>query len=558
LSSITKKQLQETEQLIIHGEFHSALKIIERNLKKKDINKEEKLSFLVIKSEIQNDLGKHAEALELAEEILKESKRLDNILLQVDALIQKIFALYYSVGLFTKDITIVEEGMELLNKITDIPPKEFAKRKSLLLQWYGLVLFQVGDLEKNKEYMRESLVYAEKSENKRLIGHTLTFLGFFLRDDKKQFEYFERARKIAKEISNKLELATYFVTYAYILGLNREFEKSFKTYDKGFSLLDEIGSTLYDHAYNDVGLIYRANFQLDKALECFHKSLATDKFGRHVTLNHTAYTYFLKYDLEQAKKHYLESLEICERIKERRALPNVLFNLILISIELKNLSQAQQYLNRLEEISKETGFKRIDRLYRYGLVLLLKASSDFSDWGRAEELLSEFLNEADLPSDLRLDVLYNLLEIRIKELQLTPSKEALNKVHKWLSQLETEANNHQLKWLLANVYRLQSQIAIVELDVSKAIESLDKAQKIAEEIEVELLKEGIKKDREKIDQQLKMVQEYQKKQASLSETLKIVSLESTVEDIKQETVLEERDEETGEIINYRKLFVLKL
>ncbi|MHA1557786.1 MAG: hypothetical protein ACTSPM_12735 [Candidatus Heimdallarchaeota archaeon] len=50
----------------------------------------------------------------------------------------------------------------------------------------------------------------------------------------------------------------------------------------------------------------------------------------------------------------------------------------------------------------------------------------------------------------------------------------------------------------------------------------------------------------------------QEQKAPLSETVKLISLENSLKSIKQETVIEERDSETGEIINYRKLFVLKL
>jgi hypothetical protein len=151
-----------------------------------------------------------------------------------------------------------------------------------------------------------------------------------------------------------------------------------------------------------------------------------------------------------------------------------------------------------------------------------------------------------------------LLELCIKELQLAPNEETLADVQKWLIHLEREAKEKQFQWLLVNVYRLQSQLAIVKLDITKAVELLDKAQTIADDINLELLKNQIRRDREKVDQQLAMLQKFQKEQASLSERVKIVSLESTAEVIKQETVLEERDEETGQIIEYRKLFSLKI
>ena len=50
----------------------------------------------------------------------------------------------------------------------------------------------------------------------------------------------------------------------------------------------------------------------------------------------------------------------------------------------------------------------------------------------------------------------------------------------------------------------------------------------------------------------------QEKNAPISETFKLVSLESIVKNFKEETVIEEKDKETGEIIEYRKLFALKI
>jgi len=324
-------------------------------------------------------------------------------------------------------------------------------------------------------------------------------------------------------------------------------------------LLEEIGSTLLlAYNKNDVGLVYRALFQLDKALECFQEALKYLEVVKHFAYVNIGYTYFLKYELEKAQEYYLKSMKICEERNDRRVLPNTLYNLVLLSLELRNLTQAKKYLERLEQISNETGFKRIDRWYRFASILVLKASGDISDLVEATKLLRSFLAEEDLPSFWRLDALYSLLEIRIKELQISSNESTFAEVKKQAIRLEVEAEEQQLRWLLGNVYRLQSQIALIELDAKKAIELLEKAQVIAEEIKNELLKKEIKEDQEKIEQQLNMLQKLQEQKAPLIETVKLVSLENSLKSIKQETVLEERDKETGEIIEYRKLFALKI
>ena len=73
-----------------------------------------------------------------------------------------------------------------------------------------------------------------------------------------------------------------------------------------------------------------------------------------------------------------------------------------------------------------------------------------------------------------------------------------------------------------------------------------------------MLKNEIQKDREKIDNQLAMLQKYQEQQAPINKTIKMTSLDETTHNIKRETVLEVKDEETGDIIEYRKLFALKI
>ena len=164
----------------------------------------------------------------------------------------------------------------------------------------------------------------------------------------------------------------------------------------------------------------------------------------------------------------------------------------------------------------------------------------------------------DLIPFWRLEALYSLLEIRIKELQMTATKEALAEAKKQAIRLEVEAEERQHQWLLISVYRLQSQLALIEMDAETAIDLLKKAETVAVESKNEFLKEKVKVDLKKINQQLGMFQKLQERKAPISETVKLASLENTMQSIKQETVLEERDEETGKIIEYRKLFTLKI
>ena len=191
-------------------------------------------------------------------------------------------------------------------------------------------------------------------------------------------------------------------------------------------------------------------------------------------------------------------------------------------------------------------------------IFVLKASGEISVLAEAIKLLKEALVKEDLSHSWRLEALYSLLEIRIKELQLSATEEALAEVKKQAIRLEVEAEERRYRWLLGNVYRLQSQLALIEVDTKTSFELLMKAETIAEETKNEFLKEKVNGDREKINQQLDMLQMLQERKAPISETVKLASLEITIQNIKEETVLEERDKESGKIIEYRKLFALKI
>ncbi len=560
LSPSTKKQLVEVERLIIHGRYKDVLIVIEEGLKKKDISKKEELSFLIQKGEVEFILGNSQESLQLAELVLKESEGLDDIFLRLDALIVKVVN-YFWLGRFKEALEIAEKCLEEIPTAANLPIKKIAKRKAQTLLYKAVIFIQTGNYETGFELAKEIMPIAEESGNKNVISLSLLMVGavyFMLGELKNSEEYLEKGIEIATELGNKFNIANGYLFLALVYKQRRDYEQALDLHKRAFVLAEEIGSTNIHSSYNNMGTIYRAMFQLDKALECYQESLKHAEMIRHIAYANIGEVYFLKYELEKAQEHYLKSMKIAEEINSLGNLSLTFYSLILISLELNQIPQAQKYLERLEQISKVKGYYYIASKHRFASILVLKASGDISDLVQAAESLKMLLVEEGLPSILRLDVLYTLLEIRIKELQISINENTLAEVKKQTIRLEVEAEEQNRQWLLANIYRLQSQLALIELDAKKAIELLQKAKIIAEETKIKILMKGIKEDQEKIEQQLSMWNDLQKQKAPISETVKLVSLESSLKSIKQETVLEERDEQTGKLIEYRKLFALKI
>lgn len=560
MSSTFDKQLQEIDQLIVYGKFKEAEEIITKAIKKKDISKEEELRFLVYKSELELYFGNYDESIQLADYILKNSKEIDNPLLIVDALTWKVACSFLN-GKTKVSNKSFEDGLKQLSKITNLPAKDVAKRKSRLLFWQVFAILYLGNFEKGLELASEALSFAEISGYKNLISRSFLVMGecyYMLGRGEKRDECFEKAFNLATKLDNKYLTAMYYLLVPRTYNWFKEPERAEESYKKGFSLAEEIGTKMLFIYKTDFGWFYRVRFQFDKAIKYFKEAIEAAPFINWIANNNIGYTYFLKYELKQAREYYLKSMIFCEEINDRYQLPASLFHLIQITIELNELEHAKKYLKRLKELNDETGFERINHIYRGATILVLKASGKISDLAKAAELLETFLIEERFVYSPKLNLLYSLLEIRLKELQFSPTKDNLTEVQKRLYHLEVEAEERQYKRFLIDIYRLQSQLALVELDVKKAIEILDKAQQLADEIEVELSKKRIKEDRKKIDQQLTEFKKFHEQQAPIKETIKLVTLENTAQNIKQETVIEERDKETGEIIEYRKLFTLKI
>ena len=84
------------------------------------------------------------------------------------------------------------------------------------------------------------------------------------------------------------------------------------------------------------------------------------------------------------------------------------------------------------------------------------------------------------------------------------------------------------------------------------------ARIFAKERNFQVLVKRIEKEQEKLENQMSMWNNFQKQNTPLAETIKQVSLENTAKEISQDTLIEVRSDETDKIIEYRKLFTLKI
>lgn len=559
-STDIQKQLQRIERLMITGDFKKGLELIEKNLKGKDINEDDQLRLLNFKGYIQNKLGNYKEAFEIAENILKRKSEDKNSLIYLDALSLKAVTSFL-LNKVKQSLLLIEDCFQLLTKISNVDQKELAKRKSHVYGIKGTQAGSLGDYTEGIENLQLAIKYAKETDYKdreAFYSSQLAMTLFYQNKLEEAEEILEKALELAQSINNKHEIAFAYNRYGVLKSARFNYNDALEYFFKSESLLKELGSTfLFSVLYVNIADVYLSRYQLDEALEYAKKAL---EFGflEYLMYGLIGEIYLWKNEFEKAEETLLKAMKLCIKAADTRVIPKMLYNLVILAVERKEETKAQDYLKQLEDLAKKREYEYLEGYYNFALTIYYKSSSDIDDWGKAKRILKELLKDKKLPDYLRTDALFSLLEIRLMELQITASKETLEQVLQQILELQNEAEDKRLYWVLVELYYLRSQVALLELNVKKSLELLTTASIIAEDKGLKFLVQKIKKEQEKVESQIEMWNRFQEQNTPLTETLKEIKLENTTRSIMRETIMEVRDENTGQIKEYRKLFSIKI
>ncbi len=560
MSETIQKQLLRIEKLIVTGDYQKGLELIEENFKGYEIDEDDQLRLLNFKGRIHNRLGNYRKAFEIAEGILKRKQGDKNSLIYLDALTLKSFSSFL-INKIKQSLILIEECFQLITKISNVDQKELAKRKSQIYGIKGALAGTLGKYKEGVENLQLAIKYAKESDSKdqeSFCSSQLAMTIYYQNKLEEAEEILEKALKLAQTINNKHEMAFAYNRMGVLKSARFNYSNAIEYYFKSESLLKEVGSTfVFAGLYSNIAVLYLQKYQLDEALKYCKKALEYELLEYHM-YGVIGEIYLWKDEFEKAEENLLKAMKLSEKATDIRVMPEILYNLIIISIEKQEKTKAQEYLKKLEILAKKSDFEHQKNYYNFGLILYYKSSSDIYEWSKAKELLSTLLKDEGLTYEFRIDALFNLLEIKLLELQFSPSKETLEQVRNQILELQQKAEEKNLFWVIVELYHLRSQLALLELDIQKALKLLTTARTIAEDKGLEFLVHKIEKEQKKIDSQIEKWTRFQEQDTPLSETLKEVSLENATKDIIKETIMEVRDENTEVIKEYRKLFTLKI
>jgi len=561
MSSSIQKQFNDLIQLISLGQFNDALDLVDKISKIKGLSKEDKLECLLLRVEIENYLGNYKKSLQMAENATKQSKELKNDKLIIKSLYWKAVG-FYIFGDIKGSLDLIESALKLMTEKNLLIDSSLIKFRILLIGMKGLVFSNTGNYKIGLEFLKQAIELAEKANNKHLLAFFTTHFGLytlFAGNIAEAEKILNRAYKIAKDSGNKQQIALAIMRKGLLKTYELKHKEALELYFKSIEIMEETGSTyLHFGSYLNIGSAYTSLFQFDKAIKYLKKALTFESGFDFMIYTDLAEVYYWKNELDLALEHYLGALEKSTEIQDRRYHPIILYSLVNIYVQKKQFAEAQQYLNQLEKIRDEENLKQYDELHKFASIQFYKASTDIRDWSKAVTFAEKFISGEDAYSEWRVDALYSILEIRLRDLQINANEESLIQVSKQIDEVFQKAEEKQQHNMIVNLYRLKAQLALVELDVKKAVDMLVTARTIAKEKGLELLVQNITKEEKKLEEQISMWTKFQERKLPLVDTLKQVSLENTVQNIAKDTVVEVRDEETGKTIEYRKLFALKI
>ncbi|NHJ49492.1 MAG: hypothetical protein FK733_17010 [Asgard group archaeon] len=561
MSVISEEKLEEIQEMIFDGQLKDVVKLTEELLKKKNLAEIDKFRMIVLQSQAYMFINDLTKSIEIIDKVITKFDSISDDILKLDAIWQKAYSLSLK-GALKESLDYIEQGYSLIKTLKKADTKKISFREAFLNYIKSMNLYFMARFDESISYGELAHKAALNSESEFAKISFKAWFGFIVGIQRKYPEadrLGDESLALALKEDKKLLLGIAYYMAGTIKFITKKYNESIELLLKSVEVFNEIGSRLaLEGIYNHLGNAYSKFYDFEKTVEYYELAMNENGPFKSGISSNLAGIYLITNEIEKAHELFKLTLDHSKKIGMILVLPYALYNLILTSLLLNKKDLAEKYFGELEQLHNNSDNPHIKARYQFAQILMLKESTKVQDWFKAIELIEKLLADETFPEYYHYDVLYNLVELRLKELQLTADKEILAEVKKQIDKIQNYAEKDNQSYLTTNLYRLKSQLALVELDVEKAIEFLVTAKTIATERNYYLIVDNIQKDLAKIDEQKKMWINLQDQKAPIEDALKQIKIDNSAREIASETIVEVRAEGTDEVINYRKLFALKL
>lgn len=286
---------------------------------------------------------------------------------------------------------------------------------------------------------------------------------------------------------------------------------------------------------NNIGTVYGRRNEIDLSIEKYNeaKNLAQEigyERAFYTAIVNIIFMLYDKGDFQEVLKMSKEFYKTAKENDNHDFIGIALYTLVGSSIEFKLTSQIQLYLDELEELSRKYSKRRmITYHFKYAKALTLRNSKKLADLVEAQALFAD-INDNPPPNLIAFKPAFLLFELIFKELEMTGNEELLAILEEKVQTMKEKAKQYDSTFILAETYLLESKLALLRNDMTKAQELLDSALKLARE---KGLGETILKISKAYDKFLDEKQKWEElfsKQTPLKERLNIAQLDKLIDE----------------------------
>ncbi|MFX0150680.1 MAG: tetratricopeptide repeat protein [Candidatus Hodarchaeota archaeon] len=569
---------KEAFKLFVQGNFEKSLAMI-KQLPPKDV-----LRGLGVKSHILLCKGLLKESLRLSSEVIQKSKEIND----------RIAALY---GLFVRLETLRQSGefndvIDSAKEINDIVKLKMPSQDdqvlsqeliSLLYSSQAFNAAYVGKCTHGIEMGKKALVLANKITSPIANTYALYAIGFNYRNMEEfslGFEYTNKALTIAKQNNFKTIICMIYVTLRFLYRLKGDMANSLKFTNSALALSKEIGFKLiinyitgdighlsaargdYDQAIDqfkegyqlaqarqdlwimtqrsyDLGHVYRLKGEVSLALNTFKESLTlSEKIGNNFFQSKAYQSLGMVYHDQGSYQHSLDmfqkSLSIMTRFFPKSlSIASTLLALVLLNIDLENITKAKYYLTQLEEVDKTEVNRPIHLNFLLAKALVLKTSPRMKNKVQAQAMFEAIANDAENPHESIIFAMLNLCELLLYEYKSEGESEILNEIKVLSQRLYTIGQEKNIFPTTIKALLLQAKLSLVEGDFKKVEELLEEAHQIAQRKGLGKLLIMVTQEQGQVKSELERWSSLFDRNASIQERIAKAALETYVRDALQ-------------------------
>jgi len=228
----------------------------------------------------------------------------------------------------------------------------------------GLVYSNSADYSKALKYYLKALKMAEESGYKQIQTNALLNIGAAYNsqgDYLKALDYDLKSLKMAEELKDKNGINTSLGNIGQVYYNQGDYAKASDYYFKALKISEELGdkNAIAIHLGN-IGIIYKDQKDDHKALDYFHKALKVaeelgDKNRIAIQLGNIGDIYDEKKDYSKALEYNFKALKMAEEAGDKNSIAAWLGNIGLLYTKTGKFKEAEQYLLRTQELFNSIG-----------------------------------------------------------------------------------------------------------------------------------------------------------------------------------------------------------